>query len=418
MNCVLIVKATRVCNLRCSYCHDWRTGPGQAMSFPVLAHMTAAALRDGAYGSVSFIWHGGEPLLLRPDFYTKALLLQAHIRCAGQRITNCIQTNATLLDPAWARFLRANDIRVSVSLDGPPEIHDRHRVLASGRPSFDRVLRGLDVLREHAVPFSVLMVIDEEALALGARAIFDFFLKHGIQSYGLLAAAPENQPDAEPGTPTTHYVEPARMTAFLCQMYDRWREHGDLGIRIRELDAIRARVVGQAAGACTLAGGCFGHYFAVEPNGDIAHCDLFVGDGRYTLGNVLEPGSFAQLAAGAALDALEAESQSALRAMQACPEFAACNGWCPHERYLAVRHDPNHTAGCCGLRPLARSPQLLRLGAPVMGALPPLPDSGGSLRSQGRSRPPSAPRGSPIERGNLSSSARRWRCRASPHVGR
>jgi uncharacterized protein len=348
----IIVKATRVCNLRCSYCHDWRTGPGQEMSFPVLAHMTGAALRGGAHDSVSFIWHGGEPLLLPRDFYIKALYLQARLRCAGQRITNCIQTNGTLVDPAWAQFFRAHDIRVSVSLDGPPEIHDRHRLNASGRPSFDRVLHGLDVLREHGVPFSVLMVIDEEALTLGAGAVFDFFLKHGIASYGLLAAAPENRPEAQPGTPTAHYVAPARMAAFLCQMYDRWQEHGDPRVRIRELEMIRARVAGHEPGTCTLAGGCFGRYFAVEPNGDVAHCDLFVGDERYTLGNVTGAQSFAQLGTRAELGALEAESARALRAMDACPEFAACNGWCPHERYLASRHNPNHRAGCCGLRSL------------------------------------------------------------------
>ena len=291
----LIIKATRSCNLRCSYCHDWRTGPGQTMPFQVLAHMTAAALRDGAHDVVSFIWHGGEPLLLPPDFYTKALYLQAHIRSPASASPTASRPTAPCLTPPGPGT-SANDIRVSISLDGPAALHDRQRLYASGRPSFRDVLRGVDVLRAHGVPFSVLMVVDEEALALGAAAVFDFFLQHGITSYGLLAAAPENRPDAPPGTPAAHYVEPARMAAFLCEMYDRWREHGDRRIRIRELEAMRARVAGQGAGLCTLAGGCFGRYFAVEPNGDVAHCDLFVGDGRYTLGNVMEQ-SFTQLGA-------------------------------------------------------------------------------------------------------------------------
>ena len=347
----LIVKGTRVCNLRCSYCHDWRTGPGQTMPFPVLARMVAAALQDPEHDAVSFFWHGGEPLVLGREWYEKALYVQARLRRSGQRIVNALQTNGTLVDATWARFFRAHDIRVSLSLDGPPEIHDQHRVYASGKPSFREVTRGMEVLREHGVPLSVLMVIDEPALALGADRIFDIFLLLGVERFGLLAATPTNQPDAAPGTPTTHYVDAARMTTFLIGMYDRWRAHGDPRIQIRELEAIRGRVRQQAAGVCTFAGGCLGRYYAVDPNGDLAHCDVFVGDERYTLGNVMHD-SFAELRGREALRALRAENEAALQAMRGCPDFPVCNGACPHERYLAVRHDRAHRAECCGWRTL------------------------------------------------------------------
>jgi uncharacterized protein len=343
----LIVKATRLCNLRCTYCHDWRTGPGQTMAFPVLVRMTAAALQDPEHTSVSFFWHGGEPLVLSREWYEKALYLQARLRRPGQRVVNALQTNATLLDGAWARFFRAHDIRVSLSLDGPPDLHDRHRVHASGRPTFGDVVRGMDVLREHGVPFSVLMVIDEPALALGADRIFDVFLELGVARFGLIAATPTNQPHAGPATPAAHYVDSARMTDFLIRMYERWREHGDARIRIRELEAIRQRVAGHGAALCTLAGGCLGRYFAIEPSGDVAHCDVFVGDPRYTLGNVMHQ-SFTELCEEPAMHALRAENEATLRAMQACPSYGICNGACPHDRYLAVRHDAGYRPDCCG----------------------------------------------------------------------
>jgi uncharacterized protein len=347
----LIVKCTRLCNLRCTYCHDWKTGPDQTMPFPVLAHMTSQVLRDPENDSVSFLWHGGEPLLLPRDFFTKALYLQGHLRRDGQHVTNAIQTNGTLVDDAWARFIREHGIGVSLSLDGPPDLHDRHRVYASGRPSFRDVVRGMRVLREHEVPFSVLMVVDEAALMVGADRIFDVFLELGVTSFGLLGATPINVPEARPRTPTAHYIEPARMTEFLVRMYDRWREHGDRRIRIRELEAIRQRVAGVGAGLCTLAGDCFGRYYAIEPNGDIAHCDVFVGDPAYTLGNVLCD-RFAELREGAAMRALRDENEAALQAMKSCPDFALCNGACPHERYLAMRHDAAYQPECCGWRTL------------------------------------------------------------------
>ncbi len=347
----LIIKGTRLCNLRCAYCHDWRVGPNQTMPFSVLARLIATALQDPEHDAVDFIWHGGETTLLPIAFYEKAMVVQARFRRRGQSINNVIQTNGTRLTPEWLRFLRANQFGVGISLDGPPEVHDRYRRYASGRPSFADVLRGIHLLREWGIPVSVLMVIDQGALELGPDYIFDFFVQHGIKQYGLLAAKPTNQPDAAPATPAAHYTDPATMTAFLKRIYDRWLAHGDPTIRIRELEGLRQRIAGERNVFCTLAGGCLGYYYLIEPNGEVAHCDLFLGDPRYTLGNILRD-DFATIRASARMRELREENERALSRMRGCPEFKVCNGWCPHERYLSVRHNPNHRADCCGLREL------------------------------------------------------------------
>jgi uncharacterized protein len=347
----LIVKATRLCNLRCTYCHDWRSGPNQTMSFPVLAHMTARALADPTHDTVEFMWHGGEPTVLPRSFYERAVYLQSRLRRPGQTIHNTLQTNGTRIDSAWAQFFREFQFRVSVSLDGPPAVHDRYRRYVSGRPSFDDVRRGLDALRENDVPISVLMVIDRGALELGPDVIFDFFVEEGITHYGLLAAKPTNQPDAPAGTPTSHYVTPAEMNQFLRAYFDRWLAHGDPSIWVREFDGLLKRLSGRDSSVCTLAGDCFGRYYLVEPDGPVAHCDLFVGDPSYTVGNVLTD-SFASFRNGPALVPLRTSNNHALSAMRDCPDFGVCNGWCPHERYTASRHDPGHTSDCCGLRDL------------------------------------------------------------------
>jgi uncharacterized protein len=345
------IKATRLCNLRCIYCHDWRAGPDQTMTFSVLTRLMAAALCDPTHDVVRFTWHGGETTLVPIGFYEKALWLQARFLRPGQVVVNSIQTNGTRLTPEWARFLRANEFNVGLSIDGPPEIHDRYRRDVAGRPTFASVARGIAVLREHRMPFNVLMVIDEAGLALGPDRLFDFCLEMGIRQYGLNFVAPVNQPDASPGTPTEHYVDPQRMVPFLTRLYDRWREHGDPKIHIREVEALRMRLAARPTYFCTLAGGCFGELFGVEPNGEVVHCVDFVGDPRYTLGNIVTD-DFATLRRSAAMMALRAENEETLAAMRACPNFAVCNGWCPRERYTSLRHNPRHRADCCGLRNL------------------------------------------------------------------
>jgi uncharacterized protein len=347
----LIVKGTRLCNLRCQYCHDWRTGRDQRMPFNVLAHVVARALGDPAHRVVNFIWHGGETTVLPIAFYERALLLQSRFRQPGQTVRNSIQTNGTRITADWARFLRANEIAVGVSIDGPREIHDKTRRYASGRGSFDDVLRGLSLLEEHGVDHSVLMVIDEEAYSLGPEAIFSFFAEHRIKSFGLLAAKPTNQPDAAPLTPAEHYVDPTRFMRFLAKLSDIRGEHGDRAIQIRELDVLERRIAGTKHRPCTLAGNCLGGYFLVEPNGDVAHCDLFLGDPAYTLGNVVR-NTFAEIRTSEPLQALQRSNEQALAKLRVCPEFEVCNGWCPHERYASVRHNPHHSDECCGLKGL------------------------------------------------------------------
>ena len=345
----LIVKATRQCTLRCAYCNDWRSSRKEVMSFGVMARMIASALAEHEH--VRFIWHGGEPTLLPISFYEKALLVQARLRREGQKVGNTFQTNATTLTPAWARFFRANNIQVGISIDGPAHLHNSHRSYRSGKGSYDHVIQGLNLLKEYEVQFSGLVVVDEGTLKFGARRLLDFLVGQGIRSFGVLPAKPKNEPAAEAGTITEHYIEPARVNAFLIKLYDAWLSRGDRNVKIRELEALKAQIKGVSARSCTLSGKCWGHYYAIEADGSVAVCDVFSGDSRYTLGNIMNT-SFAKIANSSALLQLKKEHRNTTEAMRGCPEFPVCKGWCPHERYVSIRHNKSHRDGCCGLRDL------------------------------------------------------------------
>ena len=345
----LIVKTTRRCTLRCIYCHDWRSSRNQVMSFPVMARMIASALAEHEH--VRFIWHGGEPTLLPIFFYEKALLLQAHLRRPEQKIGNSFQTNATKLTPAWARFFQANNIQVGISIDGPASLHNSHRSYRSGKGSYQDVMRGLSLLKEYEVQFSGLVVVDERTLKFGARRLLDFLVGKDIRSFGLLPAKPKNEPGAKRGTKTSHYIEPARVNVFLTDLYDAWLARGDKNVKIRELEALKARIKGVSARSCTLSGECWGRYYTIEPDGIVTACDVFSGDPRYTLGNIMND-TFTQIANSAAMLQLKKEHRDTAEAMRGCSEFPVCKGWCPHERYVSIRHNKLHRNNCCGLRDL------------------------------------------------------------------
>jgi serine-type anaerobic sulfatase-maturating enzyme len=155
------------------------------------------------------------------------------------------------------------------------------------------------------------------------------------------------------------------MGRFLSDLYDRWLEHGDPEIRIREFDEIEhALGHGERGGGCKTAGECMKHYYIVEPNGDVGHCDLFRGDDSYYFGN-LTVDDFATIRASEKAQQLVRERRADVAKMTSCPDFGVCQGWCPHESYLSRRHNPDHTDSCCGLRTFIDHVRNRHAGAPT-----------------------------------------------------
>lgn len=132
------------CNLSCRHCYS-SSGPGATAQLD--EHVLVDALSDAAemgYEVASF--SGGEPLL-----YPSLERLLVHARDCGLR--TAVTTNATILGHNEIRALsNAVDV-VAVSVDGPPELHNRIR----GSPvAFDRMHRGLDILRGEGIPFGII----------------------------------------------------------------------------------------------------------------------------------------------------------------------------------------------------------------------------------------------------------------------
>ncbi len=342
----MIMKATRLCNLRCTYCHSWRDGPNQRMSFSVLARATRDVLRDPAVRHVAFVWHGGEPTLLPSSFFRKALWLQQQFKRPSQVVQNHIQTNATLLTEEWTTFLRVHGIGVGVSLDGPPEIHDSRRVDVAGRPTSARVRAGLEQLEAAGIRrVATLMVVDDAVIAAGAERVLEYLLEIGVSRVALLNVLPENAAPGGMYLPFDRYVE------FLRELYRAWSpEHVDR-LDIRELSALAGQVQGAEAGICLFAGDCFGAYLTVEPGGEVSACDKYIDDPYYQFGNVLESGLTGARASDR-LAAVRSEARAQVELTRSCRWFSVCHGGCPHDVYTSQRRLGSGDMSCCGLAPL------------------------------------------------------------------
>ncbi len=343
----IIVKVTRHCNLRCTYCHDWREGKDARMSFDVLAHTMHKTLATPDHRLIDVVWHGGEPTLIGRRGALRILALQRRFSRNGQTVRNILQSNGAALDEAWAQFFVDFGFVVNVSLDGPPEIHEHTRPQADGAPTYSKAMRGLSLLREKGLASGVLMVVGDELVAYGAERLVKFMQATGLSEVGLLPVRPANPPTAS----SAPYLHPQRYARFLVEVHRARLAHPTPWIQVREIDMIMSAHGGTMPTHCEMLGNCVGTYFSVEPNGDVAHCDKYVGDAEYTLGNLLRD-DFASIRASAKVQTLREQAQSTEDACQSCKHFSRCRGWCPHERYVAKRMGLGRSATCCGLGPL------------------------------------------------------------------
>ncbi len=108
---------------------------------------------------IAFTWHGGEPTLMGLPFFQRVVELQEKHLPLGRRISNDLQTNGTLLDDDWYRFLKQHSFLVGLSIDGPRELHDFYRPTKKGKPTFDKVFEATQRLKSYGIQFSTLTTV-------------------------------------------------------------------------------------------------------------------------------------------------------------------------------------------------------------------------------------------------------------------
>jgi uncharacterized protein len=281
---LLIKPVSADCNQSCRYCFYRRAGALYAdrashrMSQQVLDLLVRRYLKLGMAQSV-FSWQGGEPTLAGLDFYRAAVqLMQVHGK-GGQSVSNALQTNGLLLDDEWCSFLRQYRFLVGLSLDGPAEIHDRHRIRGDDQGTHADVLRALKRLQEQEVTFNVLAVVTS-ASASQARRIYGWLREQGVAHMQFIPCV-EAEPD---GRPSPFSVSAEAFGEFLCELFDAWLPEARHGVSERLFDALIQRELTGRSGMCVLDGAC-GGYLVVEHNGDAYPCDFFVED-AWRLGNI------------------------------------------------------------------------------------------------------------------------------------
>ena len=347
------------CNLDCAYCFYlekqalYGAGKDYRMSDAVLAAFIKGYVEAQPTPVVEFVWQGGEPTLLGLDFFRRVVELQRPFTQI-KTITNSLQTNGTLLDDEWCRFLKQQGFMVGISLDGPREIHDRYRLDRQGNGSFNAVMRGLKLLQKHGVEYNVMASVARETTRQPLE-VFRFFKREGVefiqfvpiierlpsaaeQQLGFGLAGPAALDREERNTDVTPWtVLPEEYGDFLIAIYEEWVRNDVGKTFVMNFEWALNAWIGNPSPVCIHARQC-GRSLAIEHNGDLFACDHYVYP-QYRLGNILT-GDLAQLVAASQQSGFGASKETALpRWCRECEVLAACRGGCPKHRFARSFHD-------------------------------------------------------------------------------
>lgn len=314
---VLMVKtAGSLCNMHCDYCYYIDKKQKQFMNSEVLEKMIRDYFTSYPGPVYSFVWHGGEPTLLGLDFYKYAVALQKKYLPKGTICWNNLQTNGSLLDEEWCRFLAEENFDVGISIDGSKAIHERYRHGAS----YDEIVAHIRLLQKQGKQPDLLCALTEDAArdALGTYRALKELNTGWIQFIPVIS-----DKNTEASLQAKTYGE------FLVSVFEEWIRNDIDHLGIQFFMELLNILSGGQASLCYMSKTC-GRALIIEHDGSVYSCDHFV-DEAHKLGT-LQENSLSEMIDSRQQLAFGAQKHELSDRCKACRYLGLCYGGCPKDR--------------------------------------------------------------------------------------
>lgn len=361
------------CNIDCTYCfflskEALYPNDKSRMSEATLDIYIQQLLESHRVPEVTVAWQGGEPTLMKLEFFQRSIEIVEKYRRAGQVVRHTFQTNGLLLDDDWCAFFKQHNFLVGLSCDGPRELHDTYRVDRRGQGTFDLVMRGLQALQRHRVDFNILCTVNAANQHHG-RSVYRFFRDElgakWIQFIPIIERATEQTIAlankgwsdqsrkrrilyTQTGSMVTERTVGAEQYGrFLVDIFEEWVRHDVGKVYVQLFDVTLEGYFGRHT-LCIHAPTC-GYGPALEHNGDLYSCDHFV-EPDYKLGNIHETHMLRLVASAEQRKFGDAKRDTLTAQCKSCKVRPLCNGGCPKDRFSLSRDgEPGQNYLCAGL---------------------------------------------------------------------
>ncbi|MEM7308945.1 MAG: radical SAM protein [Planctomycetota bacterium] len=331
----LMLMVQTSCNLKCTYCYEVQNGfhqTGSRMDLETGKRSIELLIeRSGRRPYVEITFFGGEPLLNFRLIRELVAYCGTRAEETGKRFHFQLTTNATLLSDEVIAFLVEHRFGVMVSIDGPPEWNDLHRVDLEGRGSGEAALDGARrlVAAQRAAGLREAMVrVTMTHENHDGAAIYRFFQEQGFRRI-MLGASTGRADGRDPWDIDAADAEEMAQAGDDClEAYLRWLD----GETARPADADRIeKGVRELLPALTAPStvpsircGVGRNMTAVTRDGTLYPCHRYAGDEAFELGT---------LETGLDRDKLRDYYDRVLRVKEShcsqCWARITCGGQCP-----------------------------------------------------------------------------------------
>lgn len=325
----VIIKPTKMCNAECTYCaappevnggEKWSIDDFKRIFDNIHPYLTEKAV---------LIWHGGEPMLMGPDFYWKAW---EYARSVKPEIVFSMQTNILGYDSRrWKDvFTDVMQTRISTSFD-PDE---QFRVYKGSTSLYTRIFydRLEKMIEDNIIP-KVIGTYSEETAHL-SEMMYDKAASYGDKAFNLRFnyryPAGRDSGKGELITPDTY-------GKMITKLYNRWIQELP-SFTITPLDEMLKKTIGLEAKRCPWTRECGGHFFGIEPNGDVYNCSEFadLDDPEYCFGNAFSM-TGDELLKSRAATLIRRRRVNVPSDCLTCRHFEECEGGCMRDSVLYGR---------------------------------------------------------------------------------
>ncbi|MBF0564221.1 MAG: radical SAM protein [Nitrospirae bacterium] len=343
----IILKPTENCNSNCLYCdvarkkRKVRTMPPETLG--IIFERINEYLTDKQEEDIHIIWHGGEPLLLGPDYFENAYRMQEETCGATKgRICHAIQSNLTVFSEAFVPVFRKLGIdQIGSSFDPVPHVRGRG-VEKPDSDTYNRAFMKGDALsKKHGFSSGVIYVVTKKSLQKPLE-LFHYManlkIGSGFDFHPVLIDDSRKKDLA---------ITPKQFVEFLGAIFPVWWEHRE---RYPDVNPFKSYLTlideRRQSLVCSDSGRCAYSHINIAPDGSLSHCGRSSDWGVLDYGNV-EQKSFSEVMLDEQRKALLVRTELLRNSgCGKCRFWTICHGGCPLDSWFTHK-DFRHKTNWC-----------------------------------------------------------------------
>lgn len=276
-NLTLTLMPTTACNFRCPYCYEKDNDyKNQVMSKElmdaILDHIDKSLTKDG---TLTLTWYGGEPLLRLDIIRELQVRINNLAEEKGFTVHSGMITNGYYLTKDVSDELNSLGIRnLQVTIDGTKEVHDKTRILANGKGSFDEIMDNLLHINKNIV-VAVRVNINKDNIQ-NAPELINTFVTSGLSK----------NPNITPyfAVVKDYDIEKGYFDSSCYNIPEFSKEEVTLNKLLLE-NGFHSKTITPRLSSC---GAVSPRTLVIEPDGTMQKCWHVVGNKENSVGNLLD----------------------------------------------------------------------------------------------------------------------------------